>query len=279
MALIIPYNSIALVRLSEEQWEKYGFHLRRFPKSTARGRKPSLNLKEVAEACLFHYRHSLSMSRNTFGWHRLPTIFHVSGATANRFFRFWRQNGDWERFHEAVSHTLPTPARGIQKMAPALPARPLAVSLAPALRELERAFSFFNARLFNNELPVNVLIIVQESSERECGFFRGNALSISGKEHHLIAVSLGSLYGSVHGTLGTLLHEMVHLRNFSLGILDVGARFARYHNMHFRDAAETAGLECSCRSPNYGFASTALNQRGKAAVEKLHPREDVLCLR
>ncbi|HBV97360.1 MAG: hypothetical protein JL50_08685 [Peptococcaceae bacterium BICA1-7] len=58
---------------------------------------------------------------------------------------------------------------------------------------------------------------------------------------------------SIQETAGTLLHEMAHLYNAQRDIDDCNSN--QYHNSHFKDAAEMAGLIVE-RSAPYGWALT-----------------------
>ena len=70
-----------------------------------------------------------------------------------------------------------------------------------------------------------------------------------------------------------LLHEMVHLRNDQVGVVDCTPPH-QYHNRHFRDAARLAGLDCPHRDAKRGYWRTALGPRGRQALIELQPREE-----
>lgn len=53
----------------------------------------------------------------------------------------------------------------------------------------------------------------------------------------------------------TLVHELVHLANFTAGIRDCSSN--QYHNSHFRNRAVNLGLTCE-RTPTLGWAKTGL---------------------
>ena len=69
--------------------------------------------------------------------------------------------------------------------------------------------------------------------------------------------------------LGTLLHEMVHLRNFAVGLNDCSR--SQYHNRHFRDAAILAGPDCLCWTRSRGYGHTQLGDRSRTGVETFQP--------
>ena len=72
----------------------------------------------------------------------------------------------------------------------------------------------------------------------------------------------------------TLLHEIVHLRNDQYGLQDC-KQSRQYHNLLFRDVAQLAGLDCTERDNNVGFALTKLNDRSHAAIKELKLEEAV----
>jgi hypothetical protein len=105
------------------------------------------------------------------------------------------------------------------------------------IQELERSYSFFNWRFMGNALPSKVVISVGETEQGFAGWFR-HAFERKRKETSLphFGVSINTTT-SVLELCHVLLHEMAHLRNYILGIKDVGR--AQYHNRHFRDSHTT----------------------------------------
>jgi hypothetical protein len=66
----------------------------------------------------------------------------------------------------------------------------------------------------------------------------------------------------------TLLHELVHLANYTARIRDCTSN--QYHNRHFRDRAAGVGLACERMSP-YGWAKTSLTPALRERVAALQP--------
>jgi len=83
---------------------------------------------------------------------------------------------------------------------------------------------------------------------------------------------MSTFYRSPNDVLETLLHEMAHLKNAQNGVSDCTA--TQYHNKDFKKADETFGLTVS-RMKGKGWATTALNQAGKDAIELLQPKKEL----
>lgn len=66
----------------------------------------------------------------------------------------------------------------------------------------------------------------------------------------------------------TLVHELVHLANYTDGIRDCSSN--QHHNRHFRDRAVAVGLACERMSP-YGWAKTGLTPALRERIARLNP--------
>ena len=102
----------------------------------------------------------------------------------------------------------------------------------------------------------------------------------AGRELHEVAVTAEHLNRPPGEIFETLLHEAAHAMNFERRIKDCSA--SQYHNLHFRDAAITLGLECQ-KVIHYGYAFTTLPEKTaaeyKAEIEAIgavliHRRDD-----
>lgn len=67
---------------------------------------------------------------------------------------------------------------------------------------------------------------------------------------------------------GTLLHELVHLANYTAEIKDCSSN--QYHDAHFRNRAVAVGLSCE-RFGNYGWAKTGLTAALRDRITGLRP--------
>ncbi len=119
--------------------------------------------------------------------------------------------------------------------------------------ELQRAYRFFNGSLFGGSLPEEIAITVLRGSgpRRSLGYFCGRSWRWGQEDPvDLIAVSGLAILLGPDAALETLVHEMVHLRNNCVGLVDC-TNCGIYHNRHFRNAAVLAGLA-------YALTSTRL---------------------
>ncbi len=66
----------------------------------------------------------------------------------------------------------------------------------------------------------------------------------------------------------TLMHELVHLANYTAGIRDCSSN--QYHNSHFRDRAVAVGLACE-RIAARGWAKTSLTPLLRERIAALRP--------
>ncbi len=145
--------------------------------------------------------------------------------------------------------------------------------VTPILAELERAYSFFNARLFGGLLPWKVAICLDTSVASRClGYFSGSRWHQGGTTLHQISLSTAAIGRGAEFALEFLLHEMVHLWNHLLKLKDVSGG-NQYHNQHFRDAALLFGLECPRFNNQRGYSATRLSARGTAMVREFRPDE------
>ncbi len=130
------------------------------------------------------------------------------------------------------------------------------ITLAPAINELERAFHFFNARLFNDQLVKNFVITIQTRGRRPAmGWFAPKRWSNTASKHiHEINISAEHLQEA--DPLEVLLHELCHQYNNQRGIKD--CTINHYHNRKFKETAEKAGLAVT-QSEKFGFAHTTIS--------------------
>lgn len=235
-------------KISAAEWRTCGPILATQATVIGRGRPVSADDRAAAQACLYRFFRSDAPSYRAFGWNQLPRKMSVSPATANRRFRKWIANGAWNTFWSALMKHRERWVRPRSVQSPML----------QIIEELQRAYSHFNAQLFANILPVKVLILVERMRYNVYGLFRPT----SPPE---IALSLRVCTLGAGRAMQTLLHEMVHLRNHTVGIPDA---HQGYHNLHFRDAARLFGLNCELMG-NYGFAKTEFGARGAQAFKTL----------
>jgi transposase len=259
--------------LTDVEWEALQSILQRSGGARRdRGRPRLENDRDAARACLFRHYHSLSEGYHSFGWNELPREFGISPSTANRRFREWTADGSWPRFWDALMElrhgSPPRSRRRASHRADDLP-------VSGILGELERAYRYFNARFFGGSLPSSVAIILQVSNPngKELGSFCGQEWRSENLILDRICISSSALGCGPELVLGVLLHEMVHQRNYGLGLVDC-TDLGRYHNRTFRDTACLAGLECSPTADrHHGYQATRPGARALAAISQLRPHK------
>lgn len=105
--------------------------------------------------------------------------------------------------------------------------------------ELQRAYDFFNEKLFSNELPPCLITLQREKrTYGYCSFKR-----FVGREsgYRVDEIAMNPVYFSIRtikATLSTLVHEMVHQWQFHFG--EPGRR--GYHNKQWAARMERVGL-------------------------------------
>ncbi len=237
-----------------------------------RGRPRTPVTRKLVEACLYRHYHSRSPgTTRSFGWNTLPRTFGVSPATANRRFNEWVADGTWGKVWAALlalrtPRSEPPADRGIGPDLPGETVSPLGSPVAPTVVWLERAYRHLNGTLFGGGLPPAVLITLEDRPicGRAAYFCARRWHSDSGGTVHHIMMSTGVWAAGAASILAALLHEAVHARCHQLGLPDTSAR--QYHNRHFRDTALVSGLSCGCRHPQFGYARTEPDDRGREAI-------------
>jgi len=145
------------------------------------------------------------------------------------------------------------------------------------IEELYRSFDFFNNHFCKGELKRP--IITTQGDKRE-----GSTYGWFGKQFWLdnsteegvyideLNLTAESLHRDPEQVLGTLLHEMAHLKNAQADILDCTK--SQYHNDKFKKAAEFFGLEVS-QSKGKGWAITKLDEKALGAIALLKPKTEL----
>ena len=130
-------------------------------------------------------------------------------------------------------------------------------TMAELQAALQAAFNAINRDFYNSELE-KVIITVKEGRRKGAYGWIETAKNWrqNGKERYEINISVDYIgERAVEDTIGTLMHEMVHLYNLMHGIKDT-TRSGIYHNKSFKAAAEKHGLIC-WRADMVGFGQTA----------------------
>lgn len=137
---------------------------------------------------------------------------------------------------------------------------------------LNTAFHLLDAKLFNSSLQSDerrVLVTIQAKGNHNAYGWcsvkeRWNDGDGLAWEINMSAEHLGR---PLYETLGTLIHEMVHLDHIFRGIQDT-SRKGVYHNKKFKAGAEAVGLVVS-ETDKHGYAHTEVPPDLKARLEVL----------
>lgn len=119
---------------------------------------------------------------------------------------------------------------------------------------LNKVFDLLNEEFFESTLSRPTITI--QSTPKAYGHFTLNDdtwVSTIGSTHE-INIGAGTLARPIEDICATMLHEMVHLFNYTQGIQDC-SRGNTYHNKRFKQAAEERGLIVS-HSEKYGWSHT-----------------------
>lgn len=143
------------------------------------------------------------------------------------------------------------------------------------INELYRSFDFFNGYFCESKLQRPIITIQGEKKKgKTYGWFGkefwieyGN--EVEGNKVNELNLTAEALYRDPNEVLGTLLHEMAHLKNAQDNIPDCNA--AQYHNGNFKKVAEFFGLEVS-RMKGKGWAVTNLGTKAKEVIDLLAPK-------
>lgn len=132
---------------------------------------------------------------------------------------------------------------------------------------LESAFDTLNKTYFENALP-KATITVQSSPKAYGHFTTWEAWQNNGKRSYEINLGAETLNRPVAATIGTLIHEMVHMYCKVNGIQDT-SRGGSYHNKRFKEEAEKRGLVISY-DKRIGWSITEPSKELKSFVAAQH---------
>jgi len=145
-----------------------------------------------------------------------------------------------------------------------------APSITPIVIELDLLFEKFNERFFDSELSKPVITLSEVGRRNAYGWFTTEMIWQDGKKcrHYEINICPEFLNRPIEDVCGTLLHEMVHLKNAQDGIQDC-SRSGQYHNKKFKLCAEQHGLIVT-KTLKYGFAVTSLTMETLVFINTLN---------
>ena len=124
---------------------------------------------------------------------------------------------------------------------------------------LEKLFNLLNQAVFDGELPK--AIITLSPTKRAYGHYTAyDAWDVHNKPKREINISTYEINRPIEKVIATLVHEMCHMYNdLILGVKDF-SNHGRYHNKHFKKAAESHWLIVE-KSENYGWCITKPSEK------------------
>ena len=145
-------------------------------------------------------------------------------------------------------------------------------SLNPAIGELERAYRFFNQELFGGALDSKVILTIQSRGRKSALGWHWAKKWKNGDTTSLAEINFSAEDLKASDPYEILIHEMAHHLNHQRGIKDVSG--GQYHNSHFKEAAESAGLQVM-KTGRVGYGITALGDLAKEKILQFKPQREV----
>jgi len=146
------------------------------------------------------------------------------------------------------------------------------------INTLHEVFDMANERFYNNELEKPVITVAPDTTSGAYGWCTSwkawKTDEETGEEEgrYEINITAEHLTRPIAHTIGTMIHEMVHLYNLQNGVKDC-SRGGTYHNKHFKHVAEAKGMIVE-QHEKYGWCLTTLNDEGNAFVADFKQKYD-----
>jgi len=146
-------------------------------------------------------------------------------------------------------------------------------TLAVSVSEIEKLFDAYNQGLFGNTLhrPLITIQTGEESNTR--GWFATNIWTDKNDTLNYHEINIGAEILTLSAEDGsprfavTLLHEMIHLRNFEKNIKDTSQN-GYHHKKNFGKTAEAYGLQVQYLDRFPGVITTGLTESARRILEE-----------
>ena len=147
-------------------------------------------------------------------------------------------------------------------------------SLQAVIAKLEMLFEAFNRHFFNGELETPVIAVHPDTTKGAYGWCTAWKAWQGAKEggYYEINICAEHLSRPFDQTCGTLIHEMVHLKNLQDKVQDT-SRSEKYHNKRFKETAEQHGLVVG-QDEKYGWCRTKLSEATADWLNFEYPKEN-----
>jgi len=138
-------------------------------------------------------------------------------------------------------------------------------SICPIIKELERIYDYFSKTSGLDKIAPRPLITIQTkgASKNTLGWHWKDKWQLKKKSISEINICAESLAGNI---IETLIHEMVHYHNTSLDIADCNQH--QYHNKHFKEMAESYGLNVE-KSGRHGWSTTSISKQLQKTISSV----------
>lgn len=145
------------------------------------------------------------------------------------------------------------------------------------LTELEKLFTIFNKKFFENKLETPMIVIAPSGKKRIMGYMTTNRVwkkinEEDGKGYYELCICAENVSTSFYELCDTMIHEMVHMQNIILEQKDCSGSY--YHNKVFKNLAESLGLLVK-HDARYGWGFTELSDELKQYVDTLDINKNV----
>jgi rubrerythrin len=152
------------------------------------------------------------------------------------------------------------------------------LSISEIVAKTEAMFDLFNAHFYLGELHRPAITVSPDGGHGAYGWcsvyeiWQGN-----GEAHREINICAEYINRPIGEVAATMLHEMAHFYDLTHGIKDVSNN-GYYHNMKFKETAETHGLRIE-QHTTYGWTITTLAEETAAWLAAQPGVEDIAASR
>lgn len=148
-------------------------------------------------------------------------------------------------------------------------------SMIPIIQESERVLREAIRHFGLKTDPSSIVVTVQSRGRKQAiGWFWSKRWQ-NGSESAINEINLSAECLKRHNMGETLLHELCHAENATLKVNDCAGRV---HNKHFKEMAETIGLEVKPRDPCVGYGYTDLGPKAKAFLKSITFKHEVFAM-
>ena len=148
-------------------------------------------------------------------------------------------------------------------------------SLQGTIGKLEDMFDILNEEFYDNQLERPIISVHPDTMKALgwCSTYHAWVDADGKHGYYEINICADYLNRPFSEIAETMMHEMVHLFNLSIGVKDC-SNHGRYHNAKFRNACEEHGLNAE-KDGSFGYAVTSLNDSAKEFIDTIDMKFDL----